>query len=211
MEKSSNTNPDILTAKIAADMSTAKELHEMFYKRVRSTAFSSTNPHVMVRFKLFSNIVSRSGVVGASSKYSEIVSKALAAISFNTIEGKRKLAEVDYMFIDDDKRCIAVLRNGMDMFVLNPETDEPLVVDTIEDLTVSTYMMKSYYLAHITDFPYLNKLTEIIDFRFSRAQVSNDISSVADFCVENDWILENLMNCLEDLKRLVDNSSFVIK
>ena len=183
----------------------------MFYKRVRSTAFSSTNPDVTVRFNLFSNIVSRSGIAGASPKYSEIVDKALDTISFNTVEGKHKLAEVDYMFIDDDNRCIAVLRNGTDMFVLDPETDEPLVIDTIEDLTVSTSLMKKYCLAHIADFPYLNRWTGIIDFRFTRSQVSKDVSGVADFCVKNDWILENLMNCLEDLKRLVDNSSFIIK
>lgn len=194
--------------KVSSDMYPVSELHSIFRRRVISTGFFNTSPNIIVSFKLFTNIVTTFDV---STSYSEIIKKAIESISFNTVDGIHRLSEVDYMFVDNNNHCVAVLKDGQDFLMLYPESNTVIVKGSPRDFTLSTAQMKGYYWDHISAFPYLDKMAELIDSRIEkRAMLTNDVRKVAGYCISNPWIKNNILNCLNDLKHLVNNSYLLI-
>lgn len=199
-----------MISKISSDMYPVSELRKIFVHRIRTTGFFNTDPDIIVSFKLFTNIVAKLSSK-ASSQYGEIIETALSSISFNTIESLHRLSEVNYMFNDESNRCVVVLNNGKDLLLLKNDRDARPIVKSPKDFTISTILMKRYYLEHISDYWYLNKLTEIVDSKIDkRSQLTNDMSRISNIISDNEWVKDNIMNCLEDLKKLVSNSAFVI-
>lgn len=200
-----------MISKVSSDMFPISELRKEFVARIRSTGFFNTNPNVIISFKLFSNIVPKLNKK-VSLFYGEIIERALSSISFNTIDGTHRLSEVDYMFVDDYKRCVAVLNNGKDLLLLTSDKDACPIVKYPENFTISTTIMKRHYIENIQDFPYLCQMTKIIDSKVNkRAQLITNIPNISQILASDVWINNNIMNCLAELKNLVTKSSFVIR
>lgn len=196
-----------MLSKIASDQYPVSELRNVFSHRIRTTGFQGSNPNVIVKFSLFSNIVAHFD--SASESYSEVIDKALETISFFTNEGLHHLYEVDYIFTDENNQWVAVLKNGKDFLILN-SSGEPIIAE-MEELILSTSKLKGYYISHCEAFPYLNKMGEIIDSLLdNRSQLSGAVRKIADRCINNDWIRENILECLDELKALVSESSFLL-
>lgn len=201
-----------MTSKVSSEMFPLSELRKMYVQRIRSTAFMDSDSNIIISFKLFSNIVP--SFPAASELYGDIIEKALESLSFQTVDGMHQLHEVDYVFLDEKEHCVAVLKNGQDMFMLSPKSsDKPIIltVKSPEDLTVTTYFMKRYYQVHQSEFPYLNEFARIIDSKISRRdQLTKGIKDTAEFCISNKWMKDNILNCIYELHKLVENSSFVL-
>lgn len=200
------------TSKISAEMFLQSELRKEFMSRVRSTAFMSTQDGILVSFHFFSSIVSR--FPEASGRFAEVVDKAIGCIRFHTPGGSHILRDVDYMFIDPNGLCVAVLTDGRDFPLLSaPQSSEsyPLKVNSPLELTVSTQMLKRYYLKHKLKFPYLNELARQLYLkRMNTAYISKHSREVADSYRANLWFQAHVLNCLQELDLLVSNASFLL-
>lgn len=100
-----------------------KELKAIFRHRVRSTGFRgyATSPFI-VSFHILSNIIGKYPV--ASKYYSAIIDKAIDGILINTVEGIQEFRNVDYMFVDSNHICVAVMANGCDLSLCTkPDSD----------------------------------------------------------------------------------------
>lgn len=197
-----------MLSKVSSEMMPASELRSVFSQRIRTTGFQHSNPNAIVKFSLFSNIVAHFDC--ASEAYSEVIAKALDSVSFFTNEGLHRFYEVDYIFADEDDRCVAVLKDGRDFLILHSASGKPL--KGLEGLKVSTSMLKDYYLANQESFPYLNKMGDLLASMVeNRSQLSNAMTKLANRCINNKWIEDNIFECIGELKALVTKSSFVLK
>lgn len=200
-----------MTTKISEDMYPLNELRKEYNKRVKSTGFFNTKPNVLVSLHIFSNIIASTE---CSSRYGKIMEEALSNISFYTAAGYIKFNEVDYMFINVDQLCVAVLKDGRDFLVLE-ENDgcifRPIEIDTPLNLIVSTKLLKGYYIEHSDDFQYLNTMANVIEkMGIKHSDVSKHIKNVSIKCRGNAWIMNNINHCLDDLDKLFRKSSFVL-
>lgn len=198
--------------KVSNEMYPLNELREEFAHRIRTTGFTKSRPNVLVSFKLFSNIVRSIG--NASEHYAIVIEKALSGLSFLTQDGVHHLNEVNYMFIDDKKRCTAVLNDGTVLTLMMPGQGvilTPITGDPVDNLIVSTYKLKAFYLKHREDFPYLNSLAEEINsMGIKHSMVSQNTSVVAQMCKNNEWIRCNIDYCIDELSNLLSQASFVL-
>lgn len=203
-----------MTTKVSADMYPLNELRKEFASRIRTTAFVS-QPEAFVSFKLFSLLTPMMADSDVSKLYVNIIEKALSNLSFYTNEGVHKLSSVQYMFTDDNKNIVAVMTNGTPLDVLyypnSKNSHESIKAESPLECRVSVSQLKDYYLNHISDFPYLDKLTDLLNtLRLGEYSKYSQIRSLADKCSEDSWVNENIYECLEDLDHLLDHASFVL-
>lgn len=198
--------------KISSEMYPLNELRNKYSHRIRTTGFTKSRPSIVVSFKLFSNIVN--SLENASEHYAEVVEKALSGLSFLTLDGMHRIEEVDYMFVDDEGQCVAVLSNGDDLIVMNHSKNNvliPFTGDPLDNAIVSTKELKEYFIEHREDFPYLNSLAEEIDsMKIDHVSISNNTPFAARMCLQNEWIRRNIDYCINELDNLLDHASFVL-
>ena len=198
-----------MISKVSADMYPVNELRKAYEHRIRTTGFFNTDPSIIVSFKLFSNVVAYFD--GASDIYSDIIENATNNLSFFTEAGWFTLQEVEYMFIDKDDYCVAVLKNGNDLIMRTPPKDNesnPIKIDSPLKLTVSTEDLKNYYLSHFNDFRFLNRFSKELDSHLeSRSQFTKNFKSIAEL-IRTGEIFFPWQHVMHDLKKLFAKSSF---
>lgn len=201
-----------MTTKVSADMYPLNELKVKFGSRIRTTRFTQRTPRVEVNFKLLSNLISRFPEVRV--RYLGIIEKSIYNMAFFTEDGFHRLKEVDYMFKDDNQNIVAVLKSGKDLKMLTPpEKGESkiLMADCPLHCRVSTSRLKSYYITHREDFPFLNAMAKVLDdICIDMDHLSRVVSESVEKCNANEWIRSNISECIEELSKLMDKSSFVI-
>ena len=198
-----------MISKVSADMYPAKDLRNAYMHRIRTTAFFNTDPSIIVSFKLLSNVVAYFD--GASDIYSDIIEMATNNLSFFTEAGWFTLQEVEYMFIDEEGYCVAVLNNGNDLIMRTPPKDNksyPIRIDSPLKLKVSTGALKKYYLSHVNEFRFLNRFSLELDSHLeSRSQFNKNFKSVAEL-IRNREIFFQWQHVMHDLKKLFEKASF---
>lgn len=198
-----------MKSKVSADMYPVNELRKEYMHRIRTTGFFNTDPAIIVSFKLLSNVVANFD--GASDMYSDIIETATNNLSFFTEVGWFTLQEVEYMFIDKDDYCVAVLKNGNDLMMRTPPKDNesyPFKIDSPLKLTVSNEALKKYYLSHFHDYRFLNRFSKELDSHLeNRSQFTKNFKSIAEL-IRTGEIFFPWQHVMHDLKKLFAKSSF---
>ena len=198
-----------MITKVSADMYPVQELRKAYMHRIRTTGFFNSDPAIIVSFKLLSNVVANFD--GASDMYSDIIETTTNNLSFFTDAGWFTLQEVEYMFIDKDGYCVAVLKNGNDLIMRTPPKDNesyPIKIDSPLNLTVSTEALKKYYLSHFNEFRFLNRFTQELDNNLeSRSQFIKKFKSIAEL-IRNGDVFFPWQHIMHDLKKLFEHASF---
>ncbi len=203
-----------MTRKVSADMYPLNELRKKFGARIRSTRFTKSVPRIEVNFKLLTNIVPGlpDNIRGI---YSKIIDKAISNIRFFTPEGFHRLEEVDYMFQDENGNIVAVLTSGKDLRLLTPPENgasKGLIAKSPLECRVSTAHLKSYYLEHPDEFPFLDSMACILDdMEIDLNDLGRNLPESVERCLGSDWIQANISECIKELSDLLDKSSFVLK
>lgn len=201
-----------MTTKVSADMYPVNEIREEFTNRIRTTAFIKL-PDVFVSFKFFGCLIPMIPDM-AKAYNSKIIEKALSGISFFTVDGFHKLEEVDYMFTDADGLIVAVLDDGTPLNVKYPPESElsgNIKEESALECYLSTRYLKTYFIDHKDEFPYLYHLTALLN-QFGIGNYTNykTLRTLAAECSTNRWIISNIENCIVELSNLLDNASFIM-
>lgn len=198
-----------MITKVSSEMYPVKELRKEYMHRIRTTGFFNTDPAIIVSFKLLSNVVANFD--GASDMYSDIIETATNNLSFFTEAGWFTLQEVEYMFIDKDDYCVAVLKNGNDLMMRTPPKDNesyPIKIDSPLKLIVSTEALKNYYLSHFHDFRFLNRFSKELDSHLeSRSQFIRNFKTISEL-IRNGDVFFQCQHVMHDLKKLFEKASF---
>lgn len=201
-----------MITKVSADMYPVQELRKAYMHRIRTTGFFNSDPAIIVSFKLLSNVVANFD--GVSDMYSDIIETTTNNLSFFTDAGWFTLQEVEYMFIDKDGYCVAVLKNGNDLIMRTPPKDNesyPIKIDSPLNLTVSIEALKKYYLSHFNEFRFLNRFAQELDNHLeSRSQFTKNFKSIAEL-IRNREVFFQWAHVMHDLKKLFQYTNFELK
>lgn len=202
-----------MTIKVSSEMFPLNQLRDEYRPRIGSTAFFNRKPFPFISFKLFTHLVPKLPQT-ISTEYSKVKEKALQRLSFYTTGGRFMLRDIDYTFIDQENRLVAVLQSGEDYIMLTPPIDvtqtEILNISPLK-LIVSTYEIKKYFNENIGKYPFLKEFANLCDKTIpKRAIFSKKTEEAVSYIVNLSWIRENIGSCIKELDDILNNASFIL-